>query len=165
MDTSHDLRATSDQMLTLIDHLRELEGTKRAEVVGSQAFIERASEIERLSRVVFRWAGIQLQLAEATVGAVQRGELDRTSLERIPPRPLERILANWREAQLRFEIARPGSPEAASATDDIERLREEFRATQDAMMRAASGTAGSTERTSPDPSEPGPQADRSTSPG
>jgi hypothetical protein len=28
----------------------------------------------------------------------------------VEPRPIDRILANWREAQLRLEIAAPGSP-------------------------------------------------------
>jgi hypothetical protein len=54
------------------------------------------------------------------------------------------ILANWREAQLRLEIARPGSPEASSAADGIERLREEYHAAHEVL-------ANSDERQQPRP--------------
>jgi hypothetical protein len=51
---------------------------------------------------------------------------------------MDRILANWREAQLRFELAQPGSPEAEVATSDIERLREEYQAAHETIVGAAS---------------------------
>ena len=85
--------------------------------------------------MVFRWAGMQLQMAESSAGAVQRGEMRRDPLTSVQPRPLDRILANWREAQFHFELARPGSPEAVAAMDEVERLREEFHATQDEKIR------------------------------
>lgn len=58
----------------------------------------------------------------------------------VEPRPLDRILANWREAQLRFELATPGSPEAEAATADIERLREEYQATHEVRMTSDART-------------------------
>ena len=48
------------------------------------------------------------------------------TLEDVEPRKLDVILAQWREAQLRLEIATPGSTEAELAVGDIERLREEY---------------------------------------
>jgi hypothetical protein len=127
-------RATTDQMLQMIDRLRAVELDKQASTLGSPEFIAHAEEAERLSRMVFRWAGMQLQMAESSAGAVQRGEMSREPLTSVEPRPLDRILANWREAQLRFEIAKPGSPEAAAAAEQVERLREEFHAVQDAKL-------------------------------
>ena len=128
METERDFRATTDQMLEMIDRLSGIERAKQAAEVGSPEFIEHAREAEHLSRMVFRWAGMQLQMAEASAGAVQRGEMGPGRLIDVQPRPLDRILANWREAQLRFEIARPGSPESARASEEIERLREEYQA-------------------------------------
>lgn len=117
-------------MLGLIDELRELEMAKQRVQYGSAEFIRLAREAEQRSRVVFRWAGMQLQMAEAAGGAVQRGEASPEPLLNVQPRPLDRILSNWREAQIRLEIAPPGSPEATAAADEVERLREEFRAAQ-----------------------------------
>lgn len=138
-----EFRATTDQMLAMIDRLREIEQAKQQVEFGSAEFIAMAVDAEHLSRVVFRWAGMQLQMAEASAGAVQRGEVSSEPLENVESRPLDRILANWREAQLRFEIARPGSPEAAAAADAVERLREEFRATERAKFESLSRDGGS----------------------
>ncbi len=66
-------------------------------------------------------------MAERAAERRARGELtDAERLIDVQPRPLDVILSNWREAQLRLEIARPGSLEAQTASDDIERLREEY---------------------------------------
>ncbi len=134
MSQERDFRATTDQMLEMIERLRAVELAKQASPVGSDEFIEQAREAERLSRMVFRWAGIQLQMAEASALAVQRGEISPGRLLDVEPRPLDRILANWREAQLRFEIARPGSPEAVAASEEIERLREEYQAVHEVKV-------------------------------
>ena len=139
MSDEREFRATTDQMLDLIDRLREVEQAKQQAEFGSAKFIAIAADAERLSQIVFRWAGMQLQMAEASAGAVQRGESSAQPLSNVQPRPLDRILANWREAQLRFEISRPGSPEAAAAADAVERLREEFKAAESARFAAVGG--------------------------
>lgn len=123
-------------MLAMIDRLRSIESEKQAVELGSPEFVALAIEAERLSRMAFRWAGMQLQMAEASAGAVQRGELSRVPLIDVKPRALDVILANWREAQLRFELAQPGSPEAAAAAEEVERLRVEFHATQEEKLAA-----------------------------
>lgn len=139
MSGEREFRATTDQMLDMIDRLRELEQAKQRAPFGSAEFIALAGDAEKLARVVFRWAGMQLQMAEASAGAVQRGESSAQPLTNVTPRPLDRILANWREAQLRLEMARPGSAEAAEAADAVERLREEYQATEAAKFAAVSG--------------------------
>lgn len=134
MSGAQEFRAATDQMLDMIGRLKELEQTKQRVAFGSPEFVTLAGEAEQLSRVVFRWAIMQLQMAQAAAGAVDRGEVSPAPLTEVIPRQLDQILAAWREAQLRFEIARPGSPEAAAAADDVERLREEF-AAADALRR------------------------------
>ncbi len=131
MGDERGFRASTDQMLAMLERLMALEREKQHHTVGSDEFVESAREAERLSRLTFRWAGMQLQLAEASPRAVARGEMAPTRLADVEPRPLDRVLANWRQAQLRFELAAPGSPEAAAAADEVERLREEFRALQE----------------------------------
>lgn len=131
-----EFRALTDQLLDMIARLRDVERAKQRVGCGSGDFAERAVEAEQLSRLVFRWARMQLQMAGQAVGAVQRGEQSPAPLVELEPRPLDRILAAWREAQLRFEIAAPGSPEANAAADQVERLREEYRVS-DEMRRAA----------------------------
>jgi hypothetical protein len=74
-------------------------------------------------------------MVQGSTGQVGRGEQSSAPLSEVIPRPLDRILAVWREAQLRFEIARPGSPEAAAAADEVERLREEYHGA-DALRRS-----------------------------
>ena len=139
MSGGREFRALTDQMLVLIDQLRAVEQDKQMAVLGSPAFVELAVEAESLSRLIFRWSGMQLQLAEATVDEVRRGELEPGALLEFEPRALDRILANWREAQLRLEIARPGSPGAATAAADIEQFREEFNAAENIRL-ARDGT-------------------------
>jgi hypothetical protein len=112
-----EIRATSDHMLGMIDRLRAIEEEKRNVEVGSGKFVELAREAETLGRLVFRWSAIQMQLAEQSTSHVEHGRLPPEPLTSFEPRPLDRILAAWREAQLRLEIARPGSEEAAAAAD------------------------------------------------
>jgi hypothetical protein len=139
MSGEREFRATTDQMLDMIGRLRELEQAKQRADFGSADFIALAADTESLARIVFRWSGMQLQMAEASAGAVQRGESSGEPLVNVKPRPLDRILANWREAQLRLEAARPGSAEAAEAADAVEKLREEFKATESAKFAAVIG--------------------------
>ena len=135
MTDEGEMRASSDAMLKMLERLHTVEMEKRAAPVGSDEFVSLAAEAERISRVVFRWSGLQQQMADQSVVAVGRGELDGRPLSTVQPRPLDRILAQWREAQIRLEIARPGSPEAEAAAADVERLREEYRAVLDDKSR------------------------------
>jgi len=52
---------------------------------------------------------------------------------------MDRILAQWREAQLRLEIAKPGSDEALLGAEAMDRLREEYAGADAARDDAARG--------------------------
>ena len=54
----------------------------------------------------------------------------------IEPQPMDHLLARWREAQIRLEIAKPGSLEATRAVSDIERPREEYQMAHEAIAKA-----------------------------
>lgn len=120
-------RAMVNQMLELIGEMEVGERVKEALPLGTPEFVERAKEVERIARIVFRWSQMQLEIAEQAAHRRATGELtDMVRLIDVVPRPLDVILANWREAQVRLETARPGSYEALAAADDIEMLREEY---------------------------------------
>jgi hypothetical protein len=111
-----EFRATSDRMLDLIDELRAAENKKRGVDVGSADFVDLAIRVEELSRLAFRWAGLQLQMAQSSTGAVQRGEMSPKPLKDLPARRIDAL---------------PGSPEAAAAASEVETLREEFSQAQE----------------------------------
>ena len=135
-----EFRATTDQMLSLIERMREAEETKRRVPMGSPEFVESARVTADIARLAFRWSQLQLEMALAAESRVARGE-NAVGVELIDvvPRPMDRILTNWREAQLRFELATPGSAEAEAATADIERLREEYQAAHEARVADDAG--------------------------
>ena len=129
---SRQIRIESSSAAPLVQcnhQLREAEERKRHAPFGSPEFVAAAKETEELSRLTFRWAQMQLSMSLAVAG---REVDDDTELVEIQPRPLDRVLIQWREAQLRLEIAEPGSPESEAAVRDIERLRDEYRAGHDA---------------------------------
>ena len=127
MPNWQEFRATTDQMLEILDELRSLEHQKRAVPVGSPEFLNLAERAAEHGRLAFRWSQLQLQMAQETATRAAEGRQEPgIHLVDVQPRPMDRILALWREAQIRLEIAAPGSPEASAAASDIERLREEY---------------------------------------
>ena len=133
-----ELRAVADRLLSIMDRLRASEEQKRNEQLGSAEFVALAEEAEVLGRLVFRWTGMQLELARDVARRRALGEVERDiSINDVQPRALDVILAAWREAQLRLEIAKPGTPDAAAAADTIERLRDEYHAVAASQVDAA----------------------------
>ena len=137
MERDAEYRASSDRMLQVLERLREIEEVKRSVPVGTTEFIELAREAEDLGRTVFRWTQLQRQLAELSPQRVAAGQLSGLPLAALAARRIERVLAEWREAEFRFREADPGSPDAERAAADMERLREEYRSTHERVMRAA----------------------------
>ena len=131
-----EFRAFTDQMLEYIDQLRGAEERKRSVDVGSPQFIEAAQKASELSRLTFRWAQMQLEMA-ISLQSQSDGVAGDVRLINVEPRPIDRILAHWREAQLRLEVAKPGSPESEAAVRDIERLRDEYQAGHEAQESEA----------------------------
>jgi hypothetical protein len=155
MPNRGEFRATTDQLLAILDELRSIEEQKRVEALGSAAFMELAKQATAQSRLAFRWCQMQEQMAADAGAKVARGEQAHDiRLVEVTPRPIDRILANWREAQLRLEIAQPGSPEAAAATEQIELLREEYQASAAFLADAAADLSAAPGRTRDDGAKP-----------
>jgi hypothetical protein len=141
MPNRGEFRATTDQLLGIIDDLRTFGLRKQSVPVGSPEFVELAVKAADQAKLAFRWCQMQLEMAHESAARLESGqETPNVHLIKVTPRPIDRILANWREAQFRLEIARPGSQEASSAADDIERLREEYQLAHEAVL--AEGSAG-----------------------
>jgi hypothetical protein len=137
-----EIRAVADQLIGILERLRDFEERKRAEALGSDEFVALAEQAEVQGRLIFRWTGLQLELARDAASHRALGQLDPdVRLLDVEPRKLDRILAAWREAQFRLEIARPGSPEAEVAADNIERLRDEYRAVASSLSDEAAELA------------------------
>jgi hypothetical protein len=137
-----EFRATTDQLLAIIDRLRATELAKRDAELGSPEFVALARSAAEDGRLAYRWTEMQLTMAEQAAARLARGELaNDVRLTDVQPRPIDRILSLWREAQLRLEIARPGSAEAQAAADDAERLREEYAIAAAALEETARALA------------------------
>jgi hypothetical protein len=118
--------------------LRALEKSKQSSPLGSPEFVDLAVKAADQAKLTFRWCQMQLEMAHEAAAKLASGqETPNVHLIKVSPCPIDRILANWREAQFRLEIARPGSPEAMSAADEIERLREEYQVAHQAVAREA----------------------------
>jgi hypothetical protein len=137
MPNRGEFRATTDQLLEILEELRTLEKTKQSTALGSPEFVALAVKAADQAKLTFRWCQMQLEMAHEAAARLESGqETPNVHLVKVTPRPIDRILANWREAQFRLEIARPGSPEAMSAADDIERLREEYQVAHETVIAA-----------------------------
>ena len=121
-------RATSDELMLALQRLTAIEVRKRTVAPESHTFVRLAEDAEREAQVIERWTRLQLAIAHRTAEHVGAGRMSGRPIEDIPPRPLARILAEWREAQFRSDAAVPASPEAVRAAEDIRRLREEYQA-------------------------------------
>ena len=138
-----EIRAIADQLMDIMRLLRELEDQKRGESLGSDRFVALAEEAEVQGRLVFRWTGLQLEVARDAARRRALGQIDADlRIVDLVPRPLDRVLAAWREAQIRLEIAKPGSDEAEEAAARIERLRDEYQALAAAQAIEAGELAG-----------------------
>jgi hypothetical protein len=121
-----DARAISDALMASLAVLASTEQTKRTVPTGSPDFLRLAEEADEAARMVLRWAQYELSLATTAAREVAAGEMTGIPVESIPPRPLNRILADWREAEFRHARATPDTPEADAAAADVERLRLEY---------------------------------------
>ena len=133
MAEESELRATSDSMLSMLDRVRELESRKRELAPGTKAFAHLAWEVAEQARLIMRWSELQLRQANEALG---QPETSKVALVDVPPRRLDAVLAEWRQAEMRLSQASPGSPEAERAAADVARLRDEYRVLQERKLEA-----------------------------
>lgn len=121
-----ELRATSDNLLLEVEALRSLEEAKRRTPIGTDEFVRLADEVAEAARRVSSRAEVERRLAREAATAIARGELPSVRVLDVESRPVHRILADWREATVRFEQAERGSDAQSEAARDVHRLRLEY---------------------------------------
>jgi hypothetical protein len=128
MPEAEDLRSTSDGILRDLEVLSAIEEQKRTLEPGDPRIVELAKRVEEVATRVLAASVRQRQLAEINKAKVDAGvaTTPETSINDTP-RPIADILAGWRAAELRLEVAEPGSAETAEAEALSDQLREEYR--------------------------------------
>ena len=137
MESTAELRATSDMLLLDLETLAQLEEQKRTTPHGDEKLVELAARIEEIAQRVLAGSRRQRELTETVVQAAESGTL-------VPPatidemRSVSTILADWREAERAAADAAPGSPERLQAEAMIDRFREEYGRAFEAARRIGS---------------------------
>ena len=136
METGNALRETSDALLRDLDVLVAIEEEKRTLEPGDPRLVELAERIEEIARRVLDSTSRQHRLTRVVNAQVDRGSPDApdTTIDETP-RPIQAVLADWREAERRAAAAAPGSAEAAEADALVDRLRGEYRRAHEAAAR------------------------------
>jgi len=132
-DTGQALRETSDALLRDLDVLSSIEEEKRSLQPGDPRLVSLATRIEEIAQRVLLGSVRQRQLSEVVTNQVETGSPaapDAPIAE--TPRPIQAILADWREAERRSTAAVPGSAEALEAEVLEDRLRDEYRRAHEA---------------------------------
>lgn len=126
--TGNALRETSDALLRDLDVLVTIEEEKRTLEPGDPRLVELAARIEEIARRVLDRTTRQHDLTKVVNAQVEAGSprAAESSIEETP-RPIQAVLADWRDAERRALAAEPGSAEAAEANALVARLREEYR--------------------------------------
>jgi hypothetical protein len=132
-DTGQALRETSDALLRDLEVLSTIEEEKRGLEPGDPRLVQLAARIEEIARRVLVGSVRQRQLTEVVVTQVETGspEAPDAPIEDTP-RPMQTILADWRDAERRAAAAAEGSAEAAEADALVRRLRDEYRRAHEA---------------------------------
>jgi hypothetical protein len=130
------LRVASDRILTTLEQLDSLESEKRRLKPDSERFQLLSREIERLAAEIFAQSHAEQALGEQAQAAAARSGTDLPSIDdSIAARDLSAILAEWRDAERRLQLAAPDSAEHSIASGDIRRLREEYQRAYSASQR------------------------------
>jgi hypothetical protein len=133
-DTGDALRDTSDALLRDLDALATMEGEKRVLEPGDPKILELATRIEEIAARVLAGTTYQRRLSELGETQVVRGSPGApTEPIEATERPMELILAEWREAERRLASASPDSVEESEARVRVKRLRDEYRRAHEAI--------------------------------
>lgn len=124
-----ELRRRSDQIIESMAQLANLEVDKREAQPGTAAFVRTAKSVREQARVLLELAGDEERLAERlqTLRDQAAGAVPERSIAQVPGvRPIQVVLAEWREAERRMLHAETGSEAERAAKADAVRLREEY---------------------------------------
>ena len=136
METGNALRETSDALLRDLDVLVTIEEEKRSLEPGDPRLVELAARIEEIAKRVLAGTTRQHDLTKVVNAQVEAGSsrAPESSIEETV-RPIQAVLADWRDAERRAAVAEPGSAEEAEANALVDRLREEYRRAHEAASK------------------------------
>jgi hypothetical protein len=136
METADALRETSDALLRDLDVLVTIEEEKRSLAPGDPLLIELAARVEQIAARVLDGTARQHELTREAHAKARIGAPDAPAepIEETP-RPIQAVLADWRDAERRAQAAAPGSAEALEANALVDRLRDEYRRAHEAATR------------------------------
>ena len=138
MDTGTALRETSDALMRDLDVLVTIEEEKRTLEPGDPRLVELAARIEEIARRVLSSTARQHILTRNVNAQVAAGSPDAPAATiDETPRPVQAVLADWREAERRAAAAEPGSAEAAESNAMVDSLRDEYRKAHEAATRTS----------------------------
>ncbi|MFL5680039.1 MAG: hypothetical protein ACJ77B_05505 [Chloroflexota bacterium] len=138
-ETGSALRATSDALLRDLERLSELEQRKREMSPDDEHLVDVAAEVESIALRVLGGTIRQRELTERERELVAAGSpAAPTDSIAHTPREIHVILAEWRDAERRASESPAGSPEAAAAELEIDRLRSEYRHAHENALRRRS---------------------------
>ena len=129
LEHAADLRRTSDDFMSRLDRLHDLETRKRELPPDAPEFVRLAREVEDLARALLYAGSRQLELAEEVHLDAKRNDvaIDQPIRDTPPRRDAVAILAEWRAAERRLAAAELSSADEGEARAEVERLREEYR--------------------------------------
>jgi len=135
-ETAAALREASDQLLRDLESLSDLEEVKREIEPGDPRLIELAGTIELLAQRVLASSARQRQLTIEANDLVDLGLPDAPSHPIAEtPRAISAILADWRHAERRAQLAPDGSAEAAEAERELDGFKDEYRQAHERATR------------------------------
>jgi hypothetical protein len=137
LDSGDALRETSDALLRDLDVLVTIEEEKRSLEPGDPRLVELAARIEDIARRVLAGTARQHDLTRVVNAQVDAGSphAPDSAIDDTPPRPIQAVLAEWRDAERRVASAEPGSAEKAEADALVTSLRDEYRRAHEAASR------------------------------
>lgn len=136
METGNALRETSDALLRDLDVLVRIEEEKRSLEPGDPRLIDLAARVEQIAARVLDGTARQHALTRAAHAQVVAGSPDAPDAPiEETTRPIQAVLADWRDAERRSAAAEEGSAEALEARALVDRLRGEYRRAHEAATR------------------------------
>jgi hypothetical protein len=108
---AEELRRRSDQIVETIAKLANLEVDKREAQPGTAAFVDTASAVRKLAQALLDLAGDEQRLAERlhTLRQDAHGAVPERTIAQVPGvRPIQVVLAEWREAERRLTAGEAG---------------------------------------------------------
>jgi hypothetical protein len=136
------LRAVSDELLSELDRLAEIENEKRALDPGDERVTQLATQARQLAERILSTSRAEEVLVQGSAEAIRKGLPGAPQLPiEQTPRALHLILNDWRDAERQASASVPGSEERAAFRRRADAFRAEYQRAFEEVSPRASGDA------------------------